>query len=233
MVAKLIDSVLSFPEVSQIILTCNIPERLVLPTDPRLVEVHNSSPKGFAENQNSAFTRCNQPVFCPLNPDVELKDNPFPVLLEALERSGVAMVAPLVKTPLGNIEDSVRHFPTFRSLVNKAIFGADGRYEIQEGDEEFSPEWVAGILMLFRSSDFIHLGGFDERFYLYYEDIDICARAWKHGMSIVVCPHVSVIHDARRDSRHSFYHFRWHIISMARYFYKHWGRLPRVPPARK
>ena len=96
------------------------------------------------------------------------------------------------------------------------------------GQASFHPEWVAGMFMLFRSQDFARLGGFDEAFFLYYEDVDICVRAWKQGMKIVACPQVSVVHDARRDSHRSARHIRWHLASMVRYFFKHWGRLPHV-----
>ncbi len=99
----------------------------------------------------------------------------------------------------------------------------------REGQADFAPEWVAGMFMLFRSRDFQDLGGFDEQFFLYYEDVDICVRAWQKGMRILACPQVSVIHDARRDSRRSLRHLRWHLGSMARFLWKHRGPLPRVP----
>lgn len=89
------------------------------------------------------------------------------------------------------------------------------------------------MFMLFRSQDFERLGGFDERYFLYYEDVDICVRAGQQGMRVVACPKVSVVHDARRDSRRSFKHLRWHLASMVRFFWRHWGRLPRVPGSRE
>ena len=81
--------------------------------------------------------------------------------------------------------------------------------------------------MLFRSEDFARLKGFDERFFLYYEDVDICIRVWQLSLRVAACPRVSVVHHARRDSRRSLRHLRWHLESMGRYFLKHWGRLPR------
>jgi len=113
-----------------------------------------------------------------------------------------------------------------RSLATKALGRGDGRYMVQAGEPDFHPEWVAGMFMLFHSEDFARLKGFDERFFLYYEDVDICVRAWRDGLKVAACPRVSVVHDARRDSRRSLPHLRWHLASMARYFWKHWGRLP-------
>ena len=228
MVETLIGVLLGCPEVRQVIVTRNVPESLDLPGDDRVVLIENVVPKGFGANHNAAFALCGQPFFCPLNPDIELPENPFPYLLECIARSSAALAAPLIVSPSGSIEDSMRQFPTLRLLLSKALGGADGRYEIPAGQPDICPEWVAGMFMLFRSEDFARLNGFDESFFLYYEDVDICVRIWQQGLKVTACPRVSVIHDARRDSRRSWRHMRWHLASMGRYFWKHWGRLPQV-----
>ena len=228
MVEKLIEALFDCPEVRQIIVTRNVPELLNITTDDRVLLIDNVAQKGFGANHNAAFSLCEQHFFCPLNPDIELPENPFPYLLECIARSGAALAAPLIVSPSGGIEDSMRQFPTLRLLLSKALGGADGRYEIPAGQPDICPEWVAGMFMLFRSEDFARLNGFDESFFLYYEDVDICVRIWQQGLKVTACPRVSVIHDARRDSRHSWRHMRWHLASMGRYFWKHWGRLPQV-----
>lgn len=229
MVEGLVDTLLAFPEVSRIVVTRNIPEALQFKPDSRVELVDNVLPKGFGENHNAAFRRCGEAFFCPMNPDIGLPGNPFPRLLADLESSGAGLAAPLVVSPSGAIEDSMRHFPTPLSLASKALGRGDGRYVVAAGQPFFYPEWVAGMFMLFRREAFAKLGGFDERYFLYYEDVDICLRAWKAGEKVVACPGVSVIHDARRDSRKSLRHLRWHLTSMARFFFMHFGRLPGVP----
>lgn len=233
MVEKLVETLLACPEVAQLVVTRNISEALNIADDARVVLIENPAPKGFGANHNAAFALCQQPFFCPLNPDIIMLGNPFPALVNLINLSGAALGAPLVVSPDGSVEDSLRHFPTVRSLLAKALGGSDGRYEVCAGGKNFCPEWVAGMFMLFRSEDFARLEGFDEGFFLYYEDVDICARAWQQGLRIVACPAVTVIHDARRDSRHSFRHLRWHLASMGRYFFKHWWRLPRVSDFRE
>ena len=227
MVVRLLESLLACVEVAQIIVTRNIPESIRMPESDRIVVLDNPLPKGFGENHNAAFERCTQPFFCPLNPDISLIGNPFGTLLTDLEKSGAAIAAPLVLAPGGGLEDSLRRFPTVSSLLRKVCGGQDGRYNIKLNDPTFCPDWVAGMFILFRSSDYARLGGFDPKFFLYYEDVDICVRAKKLGMGLIVCPSVAVIHDARRDSHRSLRHLRWHLASMGRYFLKHWGRLPR------
>lgn len=228
MVSRLLRQLLTCPEVSQIIVTWNIPEPIPSFKGGIIQYIENIVPKGFGANHNAAFMQCNQNYFCPLNPDVQLVTNPFPELLRSMVQKNASVVAPLVKSSSDITEDSIRRFPTLVSLFFKAVGGQDGRYFITPTSAGLFPEWVAGMFMLFRSEDFRRLQGFDEKFFLYYEDVDICARAWKSGMKVLACPSVSVIHDAQRASRRNLQHMKWHAASMMRYFWKHAGRLPPV-----
>jgi GT2 family glycosyltransferase len=220
MVDRLISQLRHCPQVTRLILTRNIPESSEIVEDALVEIVENAAPKGFGTNHNAAFARCDEPFYCVLNPDIELKDNPFPALLQCLEDGEVGLVAPLILAPGGSVEDSARHFPTLWSLLRKALGGPDGRYAIEPGQPVVFPDWVAGMFMLFRSSVFARLGGFDEGYFLYYEDVDICDRTVRAGMKVALCPSVAAIHDARRDSHRSLRHLRWHLASMARYLCK-------------
>ncbi len=71
--------------------------------------------------------------------------------------------------------------------------------------------------MLFRSEVYSELAGFDERYFLYYEDVDLCRRLRRRGYDVRLLPSVSAVHDARRESRRSLRHLRWHLASMLRF----------------
>lgn len=230
MVTRLVEQLINCDQVSQIIVTLNIPENLKLPESSRLTVVRNQEPKGFGENHNAAFLFCEADFFCPLNPDIELIDNPFIPLIESIENRRASLAAPLIVSRNGTIEDSIRRFPTILSIARKAAGFDNGRHLIPDTGLMFYPDWVAGMFMLFRSLDYAAVGGFDENFFLYYEDVDICSRLWASGRRVVACPTVRVIHNAQRDSHRKFMFFRWHLKSMARYFWKHLGRLPAPPP---
>lgn len=215
----------------EVILTRNIPERLpfslaVFPYPVKVVE--NDSPKGFGENHNAAFRLAEGDWFCVMNPDIRMPENPFPLLLVALEQLQAAVIAPAVVSPEGQVEDSIRRFPTPLSLAGKILGRSDGRYPYAVGDETFAADWVGGMFMLFRAEDYRRVGGFDEGFFLYYEDVDICTRLWKAGSRVLACPMVYVVHDARRASRRNLRYMRWHASSMVRYLGKHWLRLPNT-----
>lgn len=230
MVHRLVAQLSACPEVSRILVTRNIPEPEPVVAGGIVEVIDNGAvPKGFGENHNAAYRRCREAYFCPLNPDIELDGNPFPALLAALDDCDADVVAPLVRSAAGEVEDYARRFPTPGLLLAKAIGGDGGRYRVEAAAPAFFPEWVAGMFMLFRSASFAALRGFDEGFFLYYEDVDICVRAWQRGMRVLSCPRVGVVHDARRDSRRKLKHLRWHLASMYRYFRKHLGRLPVLP----
>ncbi|MBB5018083.1 hypothetical protein HNQ59_001368 [Chitinivorax tropicus] len=235
MIPPLVAELLDCKEVGLVIVTLNVPETLALPDDARVLLIQNESPKGFGANHNAAFRHIeNDPrlhFFCPINPDVHLSGNPFPTLLATMDSLGAGLGVPLVLSGKGQMEDSLRRFPTPWMLLSKAVGGPDGRYHAQPGQAAFFPEWAAGMFMLFKNDTFARLKGFDEAFFLYYEDVDICVRAWKQKIRIVACPKVSIIHEAQRDSRRKFRYLYWHITSMMRFFYKHGGRLPNIPSA--
>lgn len=194
------------------------------------VHTVNAHPKGFGSNHNEAFKTCTAPFFGVVNPDVRLTGDPFPALLEHMQDPEVGLVAPVVLSPDGRVEDSARRFPTLASLIRKAVGHADGRYDPTEPalQNGFPVEWVAGMFMLFRSEAFRAMGGFDDKFHLYYEDVDLCARLWTGGWKVVLVPTVSVVHAAQRASRSNPRYMAWHAASMSRYFFKHLGRLPSI-----
>ena len=217
MLPKLVESLLAFPQVTRVMLTFNIAEQEPVFTDSRVEVIRNSAKKGYGANNNAAFAHCKEPYFCVLNPDVVFKENPFPGLVEEMQRHQAAIAAPMVVNERGEIEDSVRRFPTLFSLVKKALKIDDGRIPFKAGDSPFFADWVAGMFMLFSSDAFRVLKGFDEQYFMYYEDVDICARAWKAGQKVVACPKLKIVHAGTRKSRSSLRHAIWHGQGILRF----------------
>ncbi len=230
MVKKLIKQLFALNEYIEIILTINLSESFLDFSHNRLKIIRNKSPKGFGENHNAAFHIVNTKYFCVLNPDIEFIDDPFPELIRHMEKYNASLIAPTVYSKNNILEDNIRYFPTVFSLVKKYLKSDYGVYKTSLDDLScFYSEWVAGMFMLFKADDFKSIGGFDKKFFLYYEDVDICARLWKVNMKIVACPSVKVIHDAQRTSRQNLRYAMWHARSMIRYFIKYTGRLPKIP----
>jgi GT2 family glycosyltransferase len=91
------------------------------------------------------------------------------------------------------------------------------KYEVPT--ERSVVDWVAGMFILIKKDVFNELSGFDDkRFFMYFEDVDLCRRVNNKGYSIIYDPSQHVVHDARRASRKNLKHIIWHITSMFRYF---------------
>jgi N-acetylglucosaminyl-diphospho-decaprenol L-rhamnosyltransferase len=203
----------------EVILTLNLDEELPFALDrfawPVKV-IRNLVPQGFGANHNQAFKLANGKFFCVVNPDIRLVDNPFPSLVAYLSDPSVGVVAPLVLGSNGAPEDSARLFPSPLQIFRKISGKVPLDYEI--GALSFRPDWVGGMFMLYSKKIFQCLGGFDERYFLYYEDVDICARLRLLGYEVAVCVDANVVHHAQRTSHKSFKYRRWHLRSMARFF---------------
>lgn len=204
----------------EVVLTLNLPEALefdFLHFHFPVVLQRNESPRGFSANHNQAYSLASGDFFCVMNPDIRLVTDPFPALIACLGDNGVGVAAPLVLDAGGAVEDSARRFPTPLKIACKALGRCKGNdYTISS--QELQPDWVGGMFLLFRRTVFDELGGFDQRYFLYYEDVDLCARLRLRGYKVVLSPQARVIHNAQRSSRRDLKYLSWHLQSMARFF---------------
>jgi N-acetylglucosaminyl-diphospho-decaprenol L-rhamnosyltransferase len=217
------------PEVAHIVLTVNIPEDV--PNDlsggssKKITVLRNSSPKGFGQNHNNAFACCSTELFCILNPDVRLSEDTF-TCLRRLDSAatGAALVSPVVLNTKGAVEDSARRFPTPLGLLLRVMRISQGTYDAPI-DCDFEPEWVAGMFMLLPSQAFRSVGGFDQEFFMYCEDIDLCLRLYRNGLRIIRSSEARIIHDARRTSHRNMRYLAWHMGSLLTLWRKHPARM--------
>jgi GT2 family glycosyltransferase len=226
MIDLLVDKILEFNEVSRVILTLNIPEDIKLISNDRLIIIKNNMPKGFGANHNYASRFCLTQFYCVLNPDIVFLKNPFSELIKSISLGGIGLIAPRVINKQGLIEDSIRVFPTIKSLALRKLLNINKNFNL-DCDYIYAP-WVAGMFMFFEIKSYKILNGFDEKYFLYCEDVDICTRIWKLNLKVIVANRLFVIHDAQRDSRHNFKYMLWHMKSMLRYQLKFIFRFPRI-----
>lgn len=220
---------------TEVILTINIPEDESPISEFKelpLTIIRNNKPKGFGENHNFAFESTKCDFFMIVNPDIRLIEFNRVALLAPFDDSGVGATAPLVLSPAGHIEDSARRFPSLARLTKRSVFRK------REPDYEWSGspidvDWVAGMFVVYRSAAFKTIGGFDPSYFMYMEDADICLRLKKAGWRTVLQPDCSVSHDARRASRRSFRHLRWHISSAFRFLFLPTRQVPPGEPVRR
>lgn len=203
----------------EVILTINVPE-----AEPDfeaayvpLRVIRNAEPKGFGANHNCAFEQSCGRFFVVVNPDIRVPALRFDELLEPFDDPRTGICGPLVLNSAGGVEDSARRFPTSARLVQRVLLN-DRRANYRAGPGIVQVDWVAGMFMVFRHEAFQAVGGFDSRrFFMYYEDVDICARLRQLGWTSVLQPATTVVHDAQRASRRNLRHMRWHVTSALRY----------------
>lgn len=204
--------------LKEVIVTCNIPEQQSFQlTSAPLRIIESETPKGFGENHNVAFRHCRSGYFCVVNPDIRLHQNPLPLLRNHLQRQHAGVAGPKVVNPGGKLEDSARPFPSPMTVLRKLVGNRSASLYPDNAMPE-NPDWVAGMFMMFDAKAFTAVRGFDEGYFLYYEDADICAKLTRAGWPVVYCKEAEVTHDARRDSHRKLRYLRWHLSSMLRFF---------------
>ena len=205
----------------EVLLTLNLPEQLPFQPDDfsfPVVILRTPRPLGFGANHNRAFRRARGDYFAVLNPDLRLSENPFPVLCADMKgENPVGVIAPGVEEETRKIADNARRFPTPLRIL-KRILRSARKSDYPPTGRPIPVDWLAGLFLLFPSRVFAAINGFDERYFLYCEDVDLCARLRLAGQEVLWDPRVSVIHQAQRHSHRRLKHLRWHVVSLIRFF---------------
>jgi len=182
--------------------------------------IHNKRPLGFGANHNQAFEAYGRTAsfFFVLNPDLRIQEDIFSGCSALLERDlRIGVVAPKVVNEHGIEEDSMRELPTLFILGKKLLGKYHDKQEVYCQQDLCYPDWVAGMCMGFRKDTFAMLGGFDEAYFLYYEDVDLCSRIWLAEKKVCVSLQYQVIHQAQRESHRNLRYMKWHISSILRF----------------
>lgn len=219
----LLESILTFEQTDsiQVVITDNLGDEFPeIDTSPwfSLHILRNKRSHGFSRNHNRAFQLAMGSYFCVLNPDVVFKEAVFTRLLRRLEVPQTDIVAPLIVNSKGVIQDSFRDLPTPFDILHRRIPGYQFDYSIAELTELIQPDWISGIFLLMRSDTYRELGGLNEQYRLYFEDVEFCTRARLAGLKLTVDTNVRVQHDAHHASRKKLTYLLWHIQSAIRFF---------------
>jgi GT2 family glycosyltransferase len=170
-----------------------------------------------------------------INPDIICQPGTISRLYEFMEEHpDVGWVMPKILYPDGTEQRLCKQLPTPYDLFIRRFLGKTGkfifrkqadRYELRHLDMSVSREipCLSGCFMFVRTSVFEEVGGFDERYFMYMEDVDLCRRILKKSKAVFY-PYASVIHEYAKGSYRNLRHTRFHVISAIRYFTK-WGWL--------
>ena len=206
--------------IDKVLLTLNIPEADLLAGRSwgfEVERIENASPKGFGANHNQAFERCGTEWFLVLNPDIRFDSDVLSPLL-ALAAPDAGLLTPRILEPGKTEPEPHRALLTPLEIVGRKKPGYV---------RPTVPAWIPGLFMLFRSEAYRQVGGFDEKFFMYGEDFDICARTRLAGWKLQVGENLLARHDAQRESHRSRKYLYWHVTSLLKVwlsgaFWRYW-----------
>ncbi|MFG6656282.1 glycosyltransferase family 2 protein [Scandinavium sp. M-37] len=189
--------------------------------------IENKSRKGFGENNNQNYQYAvahlqmkPDDYFLVLNPDVSITAQALrSVQGEMVSKSARIATINLVKEK-GEYDANIRNFPKIKDFITSYLYKKnDTIIDKDLIDSSCYVDWASGSFLLFQSSLYKEINGFDERYFMYCEDLDICRRAYTlTNERVLYIPTVKALHLAAHNNRKLFSkHFLWHVKSVLRY----------------
>ena len=173
--------------------------------------IENKKNQGFAKAANQAIKKSDGDMVVVLNTDTVLHDNSLENLIDFMKSCPQAgAVGPLLLNPDGSNQASGRRFPSFFDASIHAFLGVVApnnrytrRYKLLDWDRNNKREvdWISGAAICLRKKAAQDVGLFDERYFMYVEDMDLCYRLWENGWKVFLLPEAKVTHHIGQSSK--------------------------------
>jgi len=183
---------------------------------PMVQLVQNTANVGFSRGVNQGVAASTAPLVLIMNPDCRLVAGAVATLRSVLDaRPDCAIVGPRILNPDGSVQGSARGDPDmltglfgrtallgrlvpFLPVAKRNVVAEEA---IRSGEQSVVVDWLSGACMLARRTALEQVRGFDERFFLYWEDADLCRRLRLHGHHVRYVPSATAIHRVGQSSR--------------------------------
>lgn len=202
---------------------------------------------GFGRGNNFGASKARGEYLLILNPDIEIwKDSIDEAVKYLDEHKDTGILGGQLRYPNGTIQDSYRNFPTFPDQIIKRVSffrkrkflrKRVSRYLMWDKDPNITEpvDWVVGGCMFIRKKAFDDVRGFDDQYFLFMEDVDLCRQMWSKGWKVVYHHTIIATHREERLSAGGISDFfrkktlRVHVASALKYFWKYrFQNLPRT-----
>jgi GT2 family glycosyltransferase len=201
---------------------------------PEVIFIENNENKGFSKANNQGIQRATGEYIFLLNPDTIVHPDALNILVDFLDKNPEAgACGPKLLNADGTIQPSVRRFPTFRGILYAhTFFRLMGLFRSQykewmmkdfNCDKQRNVEQIMGAAMMIRRSVIDTVGGMDENFFMYFEEVDLCYRIKEAGKQIVFLPDAIITHLGGRSSSQNPLRRVMMLKSMMLFFRKHRG----------
>lgn len=200
---------------------------------PQIKIIENKTIKGFAANNNLGIKRSSGKYVLMLNPDIILLPNAIDNLYWFLKKNkSIGILVPKLLNVDYTVQYSLRKFINLKILFYRFLNNGNDNsnlpvlkdYLLTDFDRGRTQivDWALGAALFLTRDWFDQLHGFDEGYFLYVEDIDLCLRSWKLGRPVVYFPESQFIHAHQRLSRKGWTKKKMvHIKSLIRFIFKH------------
>jgi GT2 family glycosyltransferase len=177
------------------------------------VRLISSPNRGFAYGNNRGIESTSARYVLLLNPDTEVVDGTLGELVDALDdRRDVGLAGVRQHTSDGALYPTIRRFPSAARALGEALFAERwwatrswaGERVLDRDiyEREHDCDWMSGSFMLVRREALISAGVLDERFFLYYEEPDLCLRIKRAGWRVRYLPSMTILHHANKSGVH-------------------------------
>ena len=204
---------------------------------PHVHLIANEENRGFTAANNQGLALSHGRHLLLLNPDTEIVGNALATMVSYIDHNAaVGVVGPQILYPDGSLQPSRRRFPTLATALVESTVVQEWwddnqilrRYYMADTPDDAiqAVDWVVGACMLVRRQAYEQVGGLDEGFFMYSEELDWCRRIKEAGWEVVYLPTATIIHHEAKSSdqvvaaRHIYFQ-----SSKVRYFHKHHGSL--------
>jgi N-acetylglucosaminyl-diphospho-decaprenol L-rhamnosyltransferase len=201
--------------------------------------LHPGTNLGYARAANLGIAATDAPVVAVCNPDLEVERGAAAAILSRLDAEPeLAAVGPMIRNPDGTIYPSARSVPRLRDAVGHGILGLvwptnrfTRRYRQLDADPHRprDVDWVSGAAIWLRRDAIAAVGGWDERYFMYVEDVDLCWQLRRAGWRIAYEPGGRVTHvQGATTAKHPYRMIAEHHRSLLRFAAKRWHGARRL-----
>lgn len=209
---------------------------------PEIQVIANEQNLGLARAVNIGIEQAGGQYILVLNPDIVVIDDAIEKLIDYMEQNpDVGVAGGKLLSPNGKLQySSYRFYKPMTILYRRTGLGntkkgkqAVSRFLMKDYDHSqiTDVDWLMGACLLIRTKALKQVGGMDERFFLYFEDVDWCRRFWEKGWRVVYMPKAHFSHYHQQSSRTNGlwglltnWVVREHIRSAVKYFWKYHGK---------
>lgn len=194
---------------------------------PQIELIESDENIGFGAGHNAIIKRINSKYHAVINPDIELRSNTIAKMAAYMDKhENIGLLSPRICFPDGRDQILGKKNPHLKYLIASRLRGDEPSrllrdYAMLDCDLSFPTEIdnATGCFMMFRTETLKKVGGFDERYFMYFEDADI-TRQIKQIAKVIYYPDAVVYHVWGRDSKRNLKLMAIHLQSMLKYYIK-------------